>query len=358
MDIRDNLYKLIKDINDWNTIKNIYDEENSKCFILEFKTFSDRQFSLSDLLYCVCRKGNIELVNKFITTMKKDYYWWYGLEGACEGGDLQIINKMLVYNKKHIHPGLFGACRGGHIEIAKYMINMGAKNFNQGLCYACHNSHINLINLMIEKGATDLNEALFGACKGGNMNIVQMIINIGATDFNNGLNGACEGGHIEIAKYMIKMGANNLDKALEWACEYNNNIEIADYIINLGACNLTTAIETALFCDNLDLTKYLIKKAKSKIDCKIDYKIVFDSKCGSENNEHFDEFGVDMNKEYNELVLIFLLENGVERDELVEIPCSTRIFDKLDLRNTHIKETLDEIIVPDVAKVISSYYHV
>src|SRR3989344_808640 len=47
--------------------------------------------------------------------------------------------------------GLNYACKGGHLDIVNLMINKGVKNWNYGLEGACVGGHLNIVNLMIEK---------------------------------------------------------------------------------------------------------------------------------------------------------------------------------------------------------------
>jgi hypothetical protein len=50
--------------------------------------------------------------------------------------------------------GLQGACRGGHMGLVQLMIKKGAKWWNGGFAGACQYGHLDLVRLMIEKGAT------------------------------------------------------------------------------------------------------------------------------------------------------------------------------------------------------------
>lgn len=49
--------------------------------------------------------------------------------------------------------GLEDACFGGHMDIINLMISKGANNWNSGLEEACWHGNQTLIRLMIEKGA-------------------------------------------------------------------------------------------------------------------------------------------------------------------------------------------------------------
>jgi hypothetical protein len=66
------------------------------------------------------------------------------------------------------------------------MIEHGACDWNLGLEWACEGGHIDIVQFMIEKGATDWELGLRGACLGGHMNLVQFMIDKGATNWNGG----------------------------------------------------------------------------------------------------------------------------------------------------------------------------
>ncbi len=104
---------------------------------------------------------------------------------------------------------LYEPCLQGSGYWINYCIKKGADEWNWGLEGACKGGHLDIIELMIDKGA---NWGLEGACKGGHLDIIELMIEKGAKDWNWGLEGACEGGHLDIIKLMIKKGAEPLDE--------------------------------------------------------------------------------------------------------------------------------------------------
>jgi ankyrin repeat protein len=49
--------------------------------------------------------------------------------------------------------GLSGACEGGNIEIVNLMIKKGADDWDDGLDYACDGGYTEIVKLMLIKGA-------------------------------------------------------------------------------------------------------------------------------------------------------------------------------------------------------------
>ena len=54
--------------------------------------------------------------------------WNVGLEGACEGGNKEIIELMIEKGANDLNWGLQIACNGGNKEIAKIMKQKGGNN--------------------------------------------------------------------------------------------------------------------------------------------------------------------------------------------------------------------------------------
>jgi hypothetical protein len=131
----------------------------------------------------MCNLGIVEHLLDYCQNNIPD--WNDGLNYACQDGQLEIVNLMIVKGANEWNIGLFNACRGGQLEIVKLMIEKGANELNWGLYDACESGNLELINLMIEKGVTDWNWGLYGACKNGHLEIVKLMIEKGATHCGN-----------------------------------------------------------------------------------------------------------------------------------------------------------------------------
>ena len=104
------------------------------------------------------------------------------LQSSCQENTL-IQVQMLLHSHKNIDfdYGLQGACQGGHLDVVKFMIEKGATYWNGGLSSACCGGQTDVVHLMIEKGATDWNLGLSGACQGVHPDVVNLMIEKGAT---------------------------------------------------------------------------------------------------------------------------------------------------------------------------------
>jgi len=191
-----------------------------------------------------CEGGHVDIAQMMID---RDANLEHGLLGACKGGHTDLIQFIIEKGRADedfdlidaVNSGLHGACEGGHKDLVQLMIDMGATCFHWGLFGACEGGHTDLAQMMIDKGADDIEQGLQYACNGGHANTVQLMIDKAVTGnydlkkvFNYGLYGACYGGNEELAQMMIDKGAN--DFSLYSAC-WGGNLKIVQLMINYGA---------------------------------------------------------------------------------------------------------------------------
>ena len=273
--------------------------------------------------YEACKKGDIKVVHNIIN---KGYLkvsdWNSGLNGACEGGYIDIVKLIIdkgsyMLQKKDWNNGLYYACYGGSeglahtMNIINLLIEKGADDWNSGLDGACKGSrdNINIVKLMIDKGASNISEkyvyprdkyiiakllslgvsmdklkyingitSLYKLCKDGNIIMILYAINRGynkhntghlfdvvrpygfkANDWNGGLYGACEGGHMNIVNLMIEKGANYWNHGLYGAC-HGGHMNIVNLMIEKGANYWTNGLTNACRGGHINIVKLMIEK--------------------------------------------------------------------------------------------------
>jgi hypothetical protein len=190
-------------------------------------------------LFIYCRKGDIKAVeNELKLGEDNDYNW--GLQGACEGGNLQIVHLMLKQGANDYNTGLEYACMGGHMQIVELMLKLGATDYNIGFRNACGEGHMQIVELMLKLGATDYNSGFRNACGEGHMQIVELMLKLGATDYSAGLCNAYWAGYIQIINRIIKRNPNIV------RCFYNYNTNPSKVILLLET-NLDT-----IYLKNID----------------------------------------------------------------------------------------------------------
>lgn len=201
--------------------------------------------SLNLQLFYACKEANYQQIGFLL---KKIVDVNFGLRGACEGGHIDIVRKMISKGANDWNEALCCACEGGHLELAQMMIDKGA-DVNYGLQGACFSNHLELIQMMIDNGANKWNKGLLCACAGGHNEIVQMMIDKGATSvehgvstWDSGLQYACLHDKIKTAQMMIDLGADDWNAGFFSAC-MNNNVSLARIMIEKGASNLYELFE-------------------------------------------------------------------------------------------------------------------
>lgn len=234
--------------------------------------------------------GNRKLMDYIFRLSSISTYWYnsYALEGACIGGHITIVKKLIQDIKqtkfKRVIEGaknemLEGACESGNIELAEYVINdIGADELGRGFVGACRGGCQEMINLLEQHGydfSSCLGEALEQTCKNGHFGIVKFLMKErvdNLNDINQGIRGACKGGHLEIVKYLLNainpeephLSIEREEYFLDYAL-IGGNMDIVEYILDLinepltqRELTATLHLATAYACPLIS-AKYLIK---------------------------------------------------------------------------------------------------
>lgn len=128
------------------------------------------------------------------------------LEGACEKGDMESINALLIHPIK-LNKGLIGACRGNHTKIALMMLDRGANiRAFESIAEACEHNNLDLAQILVKRGASP-SHGIANACKHKYRSIIDYLLSRGA-DINSALSGACEGRHTDLIIEFLNKGAN------------------------------------------------------------------------------------------------------------------------------------------------------
>ncbi len=141
------------------------------------------------MLFDICKNGNVNEVLKAIEDNKNNYSSQNSLE-------------------RNMNAGLNGACYGGNKEIVELLLDKGANDFNKGLAHACYGGHKEIVELMLDKGATNFNWGLINSCLAGHKEIAELMIDKGGNDWDGGLKAANSGKHEKLIQLMVKNGAD------------------------------------------------------------------------------------------------------------------------------------------------------
>ena len=173
---------------------------------------------------------------------------------------------------------------------------------------ACLEGDLEEVKKHLNKSYYHWNKCLYNACIGANMSIVELIISKGEPfwlDWNWALRGACEGGDLRIVELMIKRGEPfGLD---DW---------------NWGLLNACKG-------RHLPIVELMIRKGEISFSCRFLLE---------------------------ETTQLALLQNGISRKQLSNIPNIQSLFTKLDILNQLITaEILLVLPVRDLVPLCTQY---
>lgn len=277
-------------------------------------------------LHEACKTNHMELIELMIEKVEKVEIkcmsWSLALEGACVGGYQNIIDLILNKLKKYQisinwDSVLLGSCKGGHSHLVKWAMT-NTVDYTYGVRGACEGGNINILKLMSDKfmytsrifyDDTALTRAICNnqpqiveffisngqvqninytlwfvyvkrSCRRGYINMVKVIINyLLNTDrlspiFTNNykiLLYAFEGGYMEIVQYVLDYVVKvnnphiNWNEMLKAACA-GGNIELVNMVINNGANDFNAGLEGAFNSCNVDLVKFMIECGAVRVD--------------------------------------------------------------------------------------------
>lgn len=250
-----------------------------------------------------CAGGNVDIVNIMIT--KGATNWSEGMKHACGGGHMEIVKIMIAKGATNWSEGMQYACEKGKIETAKLMIEQGFKNWNKGLGYIrefikyddihigrsrdsgicgynSDNGHRDIIKLLIMRGATNCSTILLRLCEVGCINVIKQELLKSGANFSKSLVHACSHSDVESAKIFIENGAIVCEKGLLASCEKGNcnlvRLMLKHHKFGPKILNNCLKIVCTKYDDNIDAIILLI--SAGAVDLKYlknidDYKLYY-----------------------------------------------------------------------------------
>lgn len=196
----------------------------------------------------LCKTGNIDIIREIIGELKEHKNWDYfrnsGLQEACKGGHVDIVEYLISEGADDWNKGLEGACEGGYMDIVHMMCSKGATNYNSGLFRACLGGYMNAVKYMLHKGAHDYNSGIYGACAGGHMNIFNMMVSLGDDDYGcyEAFNSACYGGNVDIVKLLVKEHQYEISSGFSHALS-KGHTEVIKFLMTVEGIERVESIE-------------------------------------------------------------------------------------------------------------------
>lgn len=233
----------------------------------------------------VCMSGNLENID-FITECAETIFhygstsWQWGLEGACMGNDIEIVELMISHTNVYDSWCFEKACEGGNMKIINYFIQTYWAELTPGFNGACKGGHIEIVKMIVEKTKTNEriidSECMYNICDKNYPEIVKFLFEQGyrCNELSYYTIEACQKGHVLLAKIMIEQciitNVVNIivfEECMYRACSIGNH-ELVNFMIEKGCTNWNLGLLGACRYNHIELVKLMIKYGATNInDC-------------------------------------------------------------------------------------------
>lgn len=134
------------------------------------------------------------------------------------------------------HGHFYYLCTEGKVEEIEEIIQYVVYPWNIALSYACSEGHVKVAKIMLSKGAKYYNDGLISACRGGHLEAAKLMIENGASNLNCSLTDLIVGLYFKKETIQKSMGPNwNYDV---YSDGIRNYLEIAKLLVFRGATNV------------------------------------------------------------------------------------------------------------------------
>lgn len=244
-----------------------------------FETETYDQFHLIEMLNKSCESGNANLIkfvlNKVDKSDNADYAYNKNIccQIACKSGNMESVE---IFNNcdnsdDHLNECLKNACIGGNIKIVEFIMLNGGSNYNDCMFSAGLGGNINIIKLLLELQlendmitSTTFNDCVHGACIGNHMEVIKLYITqLDVPNIEKCINIACKSGNLEIIKYMVTQGTSDWNSYASACLNYTNGqncTEILEFLISKGATNYDEYLYFMCFHNKINVVESLVKK--------------------------------------------------------------------------------------------------
>lgn len=209
-------------------------------------------------------KYNQENIIDFILKNKTGHrYIDWGLEGAIDGGNVELIEFFLEKGARKYGSMYYSAAKNGSPGVLKLFEFNTPEYRNSGFIGAVRGGHFELMKkfFLENNGVCDIEEALIGAAKGGHLEIVKFLVNNGVEDLSDAYTAAVRKGQLLLIKYFLSLdGSLTLMLSEEIDIIEAGNLEVIDYFVENKLINISELVTRAATFDKLDVLKYLVAK--------------------------------------------------------------------------------------------------
>lgn len=175
-----------------------------------------------------------------------------------DGIKLSVYKKILFFAAKHgnrkmidltitpstLNTGLWGACEGGNLQLVEEFLNLGANDIDQALEYAAVSGNEEIIDLLLKLGVRKVDRAIISAIRNDHDEVTKKLIDWGGNlvpELNSLLVTASFYDNLPIIKYLVDKGACNIDEALS----HSTDKKIIQYFLGKWVNNIDRVLRKA-----------------------------------------------------------------------------------------------------------------
>jgi len=271
----------------------------------------------NEIFYDICRKGNYDIVyNRIQENITSEFFmnWTLnnGLNGACAGGHINIIELLLNKGARFYEWGLSGATDSYNVPIIKMMIELGATELENTITKTITKNDTELFDYLVKciKKPIDLTDAFYNVCSNDNILLFEKLCDIRNEN--------------KCAIYYSDM--------LKLAC-INNSTKIIDHI---------TKTQAAIIISHTRFLKLITNEQFESIKILI--------------TNHTTDYYTKVIKypEHTDLIR-GLLVNGIELCKLNKIKNYDLLIKKIDTYQNKYRNIINEFLVNNVTNLIIEY---
>ena len=216
--------------------------------------------------------GNYGMIMRFLSSSMSMGNEFDEVEGAAEGGHINIVNYLMNKYEDTASSALLGASRSGDVNIVDYYFDaVGDAIYNLDyITAAAERGHLQVVEYFVEQGVDEnLDEVLRSAAVAmdDNTEVLQYLISVGNMDgasIGYALEGSARAGNLGNTKFLVEAGADEFLylEALAWAVT-NNHIDVSRYLLSvipqLDNEDRYLLLESAVGSENVETVRFIVE---------------------------------------------------------------------------------------------------
>lgn len=259
---------------------------------------------------------------------------------------LAYIFELVGDQASYLSQALEGATEGGHLDLVEYFLEKGAERSEDSFYYAAKNGSPEILKFFDFQTVEQKRVRLEGASSGGHLDLVKLILREDrkVVSIENGLLAAANRGHLEVVSLFVEYGAKNLLLPIREAAK-KGHLPVVKYLLTKNDTLGSLAVEFSLRYKHLEVTKFLVENKFVEF-----YKVIRDSAQG----DYLEEFSylvsvlLKLEKEYVRETLVKVIDIVVRRGSKDFLACILSAFHPSTLIQ-ELETVLDYVLLTEAS---------